>query len=687
MTFRDVNFGELARPGEAFKVADRESQRPGFSLCRHCGKVQKPARRGGQAAEQNHSFDCAKHGSDDPANLLDCLYLYREFESEALRILVPYTKNGVDEAVVQSFMAAVQLGLKRRFGGKVDHLRMVLQDEPGKDGGPRKHYVMLYDSVPGGTGYLHQLLAHDARTLADVMRMALDALTACACNLDPEKDGCYRCLYQYRLGRSMELVSRDNAKAVLTDLVGSLSALERVKTISDIYINPNFDSVLEARFVEALKKLNGVGGLPAVKLVQDVVHGKSGYVLEVGTQRYRVEPQVELNQDHGVVVPCKPDFVIWPWAAGSRRRPVAVFCDGWAYHKDSMREDALKRSAIVASGRFWVWSVTHQDVAAALAGNLDTDLESPLVALSRHDGARAPATLPRAQEKAFTQHAVARLLQWLAAALGAVGTDPAVEVMQRNAAWLEFLMIPSTPADKVDSDGQRAHWMPRLPLAVREPGAGFAPVMARSNGPSTIVGWWAMSLARGLPAEGAWSSPAAVVVDESSASEEAALHNGWRRWLQLFNTAQFLPGVLMATASGLDAHDYEVLGTAVAAGQAAATPAGLEGLAGAWQSVLEQTVPALSAGLNALAASGAEPPEVGTELADDKGRVLADAELTWADQKLALLRPDQSDLAEAWRNAGWTAMVLDDTLEHAAGQPWVLAVAGALGLKPNHNKE
>ena len=29
--------------------------------------------------------------------------------------------------------------------------------------------------------------------------------------------GCYRCLYQYRLGRSMEKVSRDNAKAVLAE--------------------------------------------------------------------------------------------------------------------------------------------------------------------------------------------------------------------------------------------------------------------------------------------------------------------------------------------------------------------------------------------------------------------------------------------------------------------------------------
>jgi DEAD/DEAH box helicase domain-containing protein len=684
VTFRDVNFGELAKPGDAFKVADKESQRPGFSLCRYCGKVQKPARRGGPAAEQVHSFDCAKHGSDDPVNLLDCLYLYREFESEALRILVPYTKNGVDEAVVQSFMAAVQLGLKRRFGGKVDHLRMVLQDEPGKDGGPRKHYVMLYDSVPGGTGYLHQLLAHDARTLADVLRMALDALSTCSCNQDPEKDGCYRCLYQYRLGRSMELVSRDNAKAVLTDLVGSLGALERVKTISDIYINPNFDSVLEARFIESLKKLSGVGGLPAVKLVQDVVNGKSGFLLEVGAQRYRVEPQAELNGDHGVVVPSKPDFVIWPWAAGSKRRPVAVFCDGWVYHKDCVRDDALKRSAIVASGRYWVWSVTHQDVAAALTGNLETDLESPLVAMARHDGVKAPEAVPRAQEKAFMHHAVTRLLQWLAQGAGNGGADMAVEGMQRNAVWLQFLMIPNTSADKAVSDGQRAHWLPRLPLSVREPGAGYAPVMSRSNGPSTIVGWWAMVLTKGLPVAGAWSSPAAVVLDEPAASGEEALHIGWRRWLQLYNTAQFLPGVLMATASGLDAHDYEVLPAIGREAAAPGQPSGHAGLGGAWQVVLEQSMTELVEGLSALAVAGARPPEVGTELADDKGRVLADAELTWVDQKLAILRPDQADMAGAWTVAGWAPLILDDELETVQGQPWVVRVAAALGLAPSN---
>jgi len=685
VTFRDVNFGELAKPGDVFKVADKEAPRPGFKLCKQCGKVQKPPRRGASAAEQSHSFDCPKHGNNDPANLLDCLYLYREFESEALRILVPYTKNGVDERVVQSFMAAVQLGLKRRFGGKVDHLRMVLQDEPGKDGGPRKHYVMLYDSVPGGTGYLHQLLAHDAGTLADVLRMALDALTGCSCNQDPEKDGCYRCLYQYRLGRSMELVSRDNARAVLTDLIGSLGSLERVKTISDIYINPNFDSVLEARFIESLKKMSGVGGLPAVKLVQDVVHGKSGFVLEVGSQRYRIEPQCNLNGDAGVAVPSKPDFVIWPWASGSNRRPVAVFCDGWAYHKDCTREDALKRSAIVASGKFWTWSVTHQDVAAAIDGNLDSDLDPSTVVLTRHDGSKAPPTVPRAQEKAFSRHAVARLLQWLATPAGAAQTDAAEQAQQRNAAWLEFLMVPSTEKDRIEAETQRAQWLAHLPLHIAEPGPGYAPVMSKPNGPTSVVGWWPMLLAKGLPSSSQWTAPGVVLLDAASAVDAEALHRAWRRWLQLFNTVQFMPGTCLVTADGLYAHDYHGFGP-VSAGAAPAQPAAQAALDAAWQAVVEQALDGLVDGLRQLALAGAAPPEVGLELADARGRVLADSELAWATDKLAVLRPDQADLVELWSSEGWKVLLLDDGLSLTGGSPWAVAVAAVLGLELNMNE-
>jgi DEAD/DEAH box helicase domain-containing protein len=91
-----------------------------------------------------------------------------------------------------------------------------------------------------------------------------------------------------------------------------------------------------------------------VKLVQDIVNGKSGYLLEVASQRHWVEPQVELTGTDGVSIACKSDFVIWPGKASSSRRPVAVFCDGWTYHRETLREDAQKRSALVVSGRFWV---------------------------------------------------------------------------------------------------------------------------------------------------------------------------------------------------------------------------------------------------------------------------------------------------------------------------------------------
>jgi len=484
----------------------------------------------------------------------------------------------------------------------------------------------------------------------------------------------------------MEQVSRDSAKAVLSELVGSLDQLERVQTISDIYINPNFDSVLEARFIECLKRLGGVGAIPMVKLVQDIVNGKSGYMLEVGKQRYRVEPQCELGPDQGVVTQSKPDFVLWPRSVPSKRKPIVVVCDGWAYHKDSLREDALKRSAIVTSGRFWVWSVTHNDVMAAMEGSLDTDLESPLVAMSRHDGSKAAPAVPRAQEKAYTQHAVARMLQWLAIGNDAQGRDSGLQQMQRNALWLGFLMIPATAQDKDACVHQMGQWLPRLPQSMREPGKGFAPSVSKPNGACGQVGWWPLALVKGEIAEHGWSAPGVVVLDAGASDDEEALHLAWRRWLHIFNTVQCLPGMLMATTNGLDGHDYDVLAVVAGADTAPAQPADQAALNNAWAEILAQVLNPLKPGLTELAHAGASTPEVGLELADEQGRVLADSELTWSKAKVALLRPDQDDMAMIWLSAGWHVVLLDESFTLVAEKSWPLAVAPLLGLELNNEE-
>ena len=143
----------------------------------------------------------------------------------------------------------------------------------------------------------------------------------------------------------------------------------------------------------------------------------------------------------------------------------------------------------------------------------------------------------------------------------------------------------------------------------------------------------------------------------------------------------------MATASGLEAHDYVPLGALDGGSGGPATPSGHEALSGAWQQTLDQSLEAMVEGLKALASAGAAPPEVGAELANEKGTVLADAELTWVGDKLAVLRLDQEDLVDAWRGAGWTVALLDDGLVSIQGRPWQVAVAALLGLKLQKREE
>lgn len=668
-TFRDVNFGELTKPGEIFKVADREVARPGFKLCRHCGKVQTPPRRLREDEHaQQHAFDCEKRESTDPANIIDCLYLYREFSSEAMRILVPYTRTGVDEEVIQSFMAALQLGLKRRFGGRVDHLRLVTQDEPGKDGGPRRHFVMLYDSVPGGTGYLHQLLAQDARTLGDVLRLAHDALIKCSCNHDPEKDGCYRCVYQYRLGRMMELVSRDRAKQVLGELLESLDQLVRVPTISDIFINPNFDSTLEARFIESLRRLGNVGSIPPVKLVQEIVGGKSGFLLEVGAERYWVEPQVDLGPSEGVAVASRPDFLILPAQSRSPRRPIAIFCDGWAYHRAVVQADAQKRSTLAASRRYWVWSVTHDDVKAALGGDPSTDLESPLTSLNRHAGEAAPPSLPRAEPQAFARNAVAQLLLWLARSVPAE-MDPAVEQYRRNATWATFLMVPPPGTGEFKQlDAEITGLWQSLPAWMADRPQPAAPAGSRLDAHPWVRFYWPASFANGdLNAS---LTPGLIILDDEQTTDDSQLNLRWRRWLALYNTLQVLPGMVLATRKGLKANDYEVCMPVSAAGPAPIEPG--QAQARAWQAVIEQAMETIRSGLTGLADRGVVPPdEIGYEIADGDGQIIAEAELAWSAAKVALLLAAHAEYEPVWRELGWRTVIADGD--------WPTALASLLG--------
>ena len=359
--FREVNFGEQTGDGDPIQIAGNDVRKPGFIICPECGTVQR--KRSADEAWKNHALYCAKRRNPQAATQ-ECVFLYREFDSEGIRMYLPESTFGGSEECVHSFIAALQMGLELRFRGSVSHLRIARDILIAHNQETPRQYLVIYDSVPGGTGYLKELM-RDASPLFEVFRLSLEALNTCGCNSDEHKDGCYRCLYGYHNSYERKKVSQRTAIKLLTEIVGHQAALKPVKSIGDVVANNSlFDSELERRFIEALRRKPS-DGTPRFEVLEEIVRGKPGYVLKAGDNVWRIEPQVELGQDKGVVISCKPDFVCWPETA-TGYQPIAVFLDGWKYHKDRIGDDVAKRMAIARSGRFNVWSLTYDDIAAFL---------------------------------------------------------------------------------------------------------------------------------------------------------------------------------------------------------------------------------------------------------------------------------------------------------------------------------
>jgi len=137
--------------------------------------------------------------------------------------------------------------------------------------------------------------------------LALNELRSCGCNNETEKDGCYRCLYAYRSSYKMPETSRDTAIELLSEILRHKDAMIKTDTLRNVRMNVLFDSELEARFIEALRRMR-TGDLP-IALNKELVNGKPGYFLRIGDRAYHIEPQVNLGPAEGVSIPVRADFI------------------------------------------------------------------------------------------------------------------------------------------------------------------------------------------------------------------------------------------------------------------------------------------------------------------------------------------------------------------------------------------
>ncbi len=671
-TFREVNFGRAGQPTQHRTVADARLPKEGFRICRRCGKVQP-----GAGSKPQHAPTCRAARASRPGDIVDCLYLYREFESEAIRMLLPAGGSPNADQRVNSFVAALELGLRRKFGGEIGHLRSMTCRYPVKRGDHQQRYLLLYDTVPGGTGYLKDRMTAPEKLL-DVFQCALDAMESCECKQDPSRDGCYRCVLAYRRSRDMADTSREVARKMLRGILDHQGALE---SVAGLYQEPpvvQVDSVLEERFIEALRH-DQVNGQRRFQVRYDLVDGKPGFILRVRDSNdagavYHIAPQVDLGKAEAVTVASRPDFVIRPAkASAADDPPIAVFLDGFEYHRDRVHDDTAKRTALVRAG-YLVWSLTWRDLdeasseaapegapifapstgggsIAQVQAKLDAQWESSSIRSKLDRGAFELLCryLAEPSHERWRQAVFTHLLGWF---------DPGRMLSPELRDKFEK-GVRTLPPGAVDSfqelEGQVA-------LAGQGRWRGTAPGLAQ-----LLLALPTAAISTADP-DGLWVAVHLRDDDENRADE--AYQSTWNGVLGLFNLLQFLPLAWWSTSRGVEGDLYGALPPPNPQTGSEPPPE--------WVDAFRFAAPEAHEFMTRLADGDVPVPDVGYEVMDAKGAVLGDAELAWPDARLAVLLPDQAAVRASLAREGWASWMIDEAaLEDGIGAAFATSLSAA----------
>ena len=267
------------------------------------------------------------------------MILAHVLHTEAIRILLPVATALVDERVA-SFAAALMAGVAKKYGGDPDHLAIITATMPDQETGRHRQFLVLHDTLPGGTGYLHRLA--DQEELRQVLVSAREVVAGCRC-ADDGKPACHRCLLSHIDDDKWHLVSRAEALSMLDDLLKRWTTTS-VASTKEISLAGQVESELEARFWKVLTRW--AAAEPAISLTPAAtVNGRSTAALRTDSAHWQVTMH---HRARGTI----PDL---EFARTDQDSPkVVVYLDGYKYHaapdKNRVAEDADKRAGLRADG-------------------------------------------------------------------------------------------------------------------------------------------------------------------------------------------------------------------------------------------------------------------------------------------------------------------------------------------------
>ncbi|MDX3230160.1 DEAD/DEAH box helicase [Streptomyces sp. ME19-01-6] len=732
---RHINVGATRVDGGADDAfAGRRVRLNPFWVCDSCGYADPD---GGPAAEAQDAFVAARptkyhrpwcprlrEGLDGTraAQQGVRLLLAHELRSEALRILIPAVTAHTQERLV-SFKAVLLAGIAQSYGGDPDHLAVVTDSMPelgSDDPDVRRHFLVLYDTLPGGTGYLHRLAGPDG--LHDVLTRARQVIESCVC-VGENRPACHRCLLRHVVDSEYELVSREHALDMLGELLGRAGDgwdTKEVVTTGDITLVRQVESELEGLFRRGL--LAWAEGVDKVSVRTALTpDGERDITLRFRApggkvSGWRMETQVDL----GFTV---PDVV---FRSMDDDRRVAVYLDGYRYHAspdhNRVADDAAKRTRLRSERGWQVFQLTWDDVRA-WTGQSKPSAE-PVWVPYQNTAQKTASDIhrrmhggdPRDLPAFIWANPVETLIGYL------TGPDPELWRRRTQSALAGFAAVSATSRALADGPETGARIAEALAGKRLSGGRGGVQVMATKDSsgcPLTI----ALDL-RGGQATAAWT--ALTVLDDSPAAvggDENAHRRRWQAWLYWTNLLQFLnegegDGVQLAASQlpGFDpvelavtggagwlashrrAHEPEPDRTAAVPQERQTAQAGESRAEAvrdpAWDEVIAYLVeePGLAELAERLAAWGVPAPEAGYEL----GEAAWPAELAWPGHRIGVVLAhqrgadgipdsDAEDRDQAYAEAGWAVRAATEwdarELADALTQP-----AGA-GRGPDHHDD
>ena len=426
-----------------------------------------------------------------------------------------------------------------------------------------------------------------------------------------------------------------------------------------------FDSELEREFVGAFEKLSTAER--PIRIHKTLVNEKEGYSLQVGESLWTIEPQVDFDSSVGIMVKSRPDFVIRPKRTTGNQKPIAVFTDGYYYHKDIVEDDTLKRMAIMLSGKYRVWSLTYKDVHNVFKSQGDYRTET-LNSVKMPSGkvykpavksANAEAINPEKEsgfellidylampnaEDLFDTHA----RSFAMSIVDATQMSNQVRYGEWKNKWNSVLKsVGST--DEVDDFGQAIYgtWKPRQDM-------GNIEVLAE------------VSLAEMTVKKMGAPLKVAAIINDVPDSRTDKYEFDWNGYWHFVNVMQFNSTAIFLSKLGMDKAVYNNLGTIIPEEDVPVSTTNTNVvLDEKWNDVMDEFIDdiAITCATEMHNNGIPAPGVVGFELSDEStGATVAEAEMAWEDRKVAWLLPEQEDYADVFKNKGWTVLLSSEEI-------------------------